>query len=239
MQNPICISTGCVYKLSDDRNDLIEKLRKFSPMGIELSFAYPKYLLNFDINKNNLEYLQSLGFNSIHAPWEDITYGENKISKEVLQKISELYKQINARNVVFHKEQIEDYNSIISNNFISSIENDDWKKPRHNVEDIKSILDKNKKLKFTLDFAHALSVSSSDIAEYINYFKDKLIEIHLSIVNKDSEEHDFLHKYDSAEIRNLLQPLKTVFVPVILEAAVSNLEEMKFIKKEIEYIKNL
>lgn len=242
MQNPICISTGCVYELSDDRNDLIEKIRQFSPigiMGIELSFAYPEYLLNFDIDNNNLEYLQGLEFNSIHAPRENITYGENKTSKEILQKISELYKQINARNVVFHEEQIEDYNSIISNNFVSSIENDDWRRPRHNVEDIKSILDKNKKLKFTLDFAHALSVSSSDIAEYINYFKDKLIEIHLSVIDKDLEKHDFLHKYDSAEIRNLLQPLKTVFVPVILEAAVSNLEEMKFIKKEIEYIKNL
>ena len=26
MKNPICISTGCVYKLSKDRNDLIEKV---------------------------------------------------------------------------------------------------------------------------------------------------------------------------------------------------------------------
>ena len=239
MQNPICISTGCVYKLSDYRNDLIEKLRKFSPMGIELSFAYPKYLLNFDINKNNLEYLQSLEFNSIHAPWEDITYGENKTSKEVLQKISKLYKQINARNVVFHKEQVEDFNSIIGNDFVSSIENDDWRNPKHSIEDIKNVLDKNKGFKFTFDFAHALSVSSSDIPEYINYFKDKLIEIHLSIVNKDSEEHDFLHKYDSKEIRSLLQFLKDFSVPVILEAVISNLDEMEFINKEIEYIKNL
>jgi hypothetical protein len=77
MQNPICISTGCLYKLLEDRNEMVKELRKFSPAGIELSFAYPEYLLNFDLDKDNLEYLRSLKFNSIHAPWENITYGEN------------------------------------------------------------------------------------------------------------------------------------------------------------------
>ena len=102
MKNPICISTGCVYRFSNDRNDLVEVLRQFSPAGIEISFAYPEYLLNFDINRKNLKYLRGLKFNSIHSPWKNVTYGKNKTSKEILQKISELYKQINARNIVFY-----------------------------------------------------------------------------------------------------------------------------------------
>lgn len=239
MKNPICISTGCLSELFEDRNNMIEKLRKFSPFGIELSFAYPKYLLEFDISENNLEYLRNLKFNSIHAPSGGIIYGENKESKEVLQKISELYKKINARNVVFHKGKIENYDLIANSDFVSSIENGDWKKPKHSIEDIKDVLDKNKDFKFTFDFAHALSVSSSDIPEYINYFKDRLIEIHLSIINEDSKEHDFLHENNNKETKKLLRSLKTVSVPVVLECLISNLKEVELIKKEMEYIRKI
>jgi len=208
-------------------------------MGIELSFAYPNDLLSFNINKNNLDYLRRLKYNSIHAPAMDIKYGINKTSKEVLQKISEIYKQINARNVVFHKTEIENYNLLVDNDFTISIENDDWRKPEHNVEDIEKILSKNKKLKFTFDFAHALSVSSSDITQYLNKFKDRLVEIHLSIINKDSEKHDFLHKYSNEKIINLLQPLKVFSVPVVLEAAVLSFEEIGLLEEEIEYFKKV
>lgn len=236
MQNPICISTGCIYKLSDDRNDLIEKLRELSPVGIELSFVYPEYLLNFDINKNNLDYLKSLKFNSIHAPGLNMVYGANKTSERVLQKISELYKQINARNVVFHKGQIENYDLIMNNNFVASIENDDWRKPKHNVEDVKNALDRNKGLRFTFDFAHAVSISPLSVHQYINNFKDETIEIHLSVINKDSEEHDFLHKYDNVKIRSLIQSLKVFSVPVVLEATIFDLGGIELLRKEMEYI---
>lgn len=239
MKNPICVSTGCVHELSDDRNILIEKLSKLSPLGIELSFAYPKCLLNFDIKKNNLEYLQGLKFNSIHAPWQDINYGTNEKSKEVLQKISELYKQINAKNVVFHKGQIENYELIINNDFVASIENDDWRKPKHNAKDIKSVLDKNKEFRFTFDFAHALSVSSSDVHKYISYFKEKLIEIHLSVIDRSLEKHDFLHKYDTTETRSSFQYLKDFSVPLVLEAVVFNSEEIELLKKEMDYIRKI
>ncbi len=239
MQNPICISTGCIYNLSDDRNDLIEKLRDLSPVGIELSFVYPEYLLNFDINKNNLDYLKSLKFNSIHAPGVNVVYGANKTSERVLQKISELYSQINARNVVFHKGQIENYDLIMNNNFVASIENDDWRKPKHNVEDIKNVLDKNKGLKLTFDFAHAVSISSLDAYQYINNFKDETIEIHLSVINKDSGEHDLLHKYDNLKIRSLLQSLKVLSAPVILEATIFDLGGIELLRKEMEYIRKI
>lgn len=243
MKNPICISTGCVYKLFDysNRDSMIEELRKFSPMGIELCSAYPEYLLSFDINENNLKYLRSLKFNSIHAPWKNITYGSNSTSDKVLQKISELYKLVNARNVVFHKGQIKDYESILNGNFEPSIENDDWRKPKYTIEDIENILNKNGKLKFTFDFAHALTVSPADIPAYLGKFKDKLIEIHLAMLNKNLKSHWFLHKYDNPGIRDLLDDLKKASngVPLVLECVLSNRRELPLIKKEMEYIKSI
>jgi len=242
MENPICISTGCVYKLSQDRNDKIKVLREFSLSGIEISFSHPKYLFDFDITEENLKYLQDLEFKSIHAPWKNVTYDDSEKAKMVLDKISELYKQINARNVVFHKDSIKDYNLVVNNDFVASLENDDWRKANNDIEYFKSLLDNNKKFKFTFDFAHAVS-TESDIAEYIGYFKDRLIEIHLSIIVKDSlnqyPAHTFLHRNDSKEVRKLLQLLKETSVPLVLESSVSNINEINLIKEEIEYLKKV
>jgi len=57
MKNPICISTGSVYKLSKDMNEKIGMLKNFSIDGIELCFICPENLLNFVINQENLRYL--------------------------------------------------------------------------------------------------------------------------------------------------------------------------------------
>ncbi len=239
MRNPICISTGCLYNVIDDMNDRIEELSKFSPMGIELLFSHLNHLLSFNISKKNLEYLKDLKFNSIHAPWKEITYGENKTTKEAFKKISFLYKQIKAGNVVFHTSHIKDYSLILNSNFVSSIENSDWRNPGHNIEDIKSILDKYEKLKFTFDFAHAITVSATDIPNYISQFKDRLAEIHISMYDKVSQEHSFLHEYNSKEIKGLLQYLKNTSVPLILECFIPGPEEIKLIKKEIEYLEKI
>ena len=240
MKNPICISVGCVYRIFGDRyNERIEALRKFSPAGLELSFFYPKYLLDFEMSKDNLEYLQTLKFNSIHAPMWDIVYGNNKKCKETLKKITELYKQINARNVVFHKDSVEDYSVITGYDFVASIENDDWKNSKNTIEDIKNILDNNREFKLTFDFAHAIT-TSSDISEYINYFKDRIIEIHISVIpTKELGIHAFLHKYDDEEMRRLIQLLKTIDAPLVLECEVPNAKEIELIEKEMDFLKKV
>ena len=74
MKNPICISTGSFYLLMNDRNEIIRKIKEFSPDGIELLFAHPQYLFDFVISEENLNYLKSLKFISIHAPCKEITY---------------------------------------------------------------------------------------------------------------------------------------------------------------------
>jgi len=240
MENPICISTGFLYRLTNDRNEMIKRIKEFSPYGIELSFAYPQYLFDFVVDEENLDYLQSLKFNSIHASWKEIIYGNNQKSKNVLEAIEKLYKQINAKNVVFHRDQIEDIQVITDHDFLASIENGDWREPLGNsVNKIEEILKENSKLKFTFDFAHALTISSDDIPLYVDKFKDKVVEIHLAMLNRDLKDHWFLHKYDSLEMRNLLNHLKNINVPIILECVAYNNDEVQLIKKEIEYIKEI
>ena len=236
MKNPICISTVCMHRLFKDRNDRIRALRKFSPAGIEISFGRPKYLFDFDISKENWEYLRTLKFNSIHAPSRE----EKGDDKKVLAKISELYRKINARNVVFHKDSMKNFDLVANTDFITSLENDDWRKSNNDIRYFKKLLDNNKKFKFTMDIAHVFS-TSSDITEYIDCFKDRLIEVHLSIIIKDSSgqylNHAFLHQNDNRETRKLLQCLKKVSAPLVLECFVPSLKEINLLKKEIENIK--
>ena len=97
----------------------------------------------------------------------------------------------------------------------------------------------NQNLKFTFDFAHAITISSEDIPLYINRFKDRLAEVHLAMLNRNLKDHWFLHKYDSPEIRNLLKHIKNIDVPVILECVASTDDEVELIKKEMEYIKEI
>ncbi len=240
MKNPICVSTGFLYRLFNDRNEIISKIREFSPQGIELSFDCPESLFNFVISKENLTYLQKLQFNSIHAPWKNVKYGDSAVCKGVLEAVQKLYAMTGAKNVVFHPGQITDLGVLNNYDFIASIENMDFGKDScKTVEQIEAILKENEWLKFTFDFAHALTVSPNDIPLHISKFKDKLVEIHLAMLNRELRDHWFLHKFDSQRMRGLLNYLKGVNAPIVLECVASDEREIQLIEKEIEYVKKI
>jgi len=241
MKNPICVASGFLYRIIDDINKRIDKIREFSLDGIELHITESQYLSNFEeVNKENLAYLQSLNFNSIHAPAGEFSYGSNGKSKKTLEAIEKMYKKINAKNLVFHGEQIEDISVFNNYDFIVSIENGDWnEKDAKTPDQIGEILEKNPNLKFTFDFAHAFSVSPDDIPKYIDRFGEKLVGIHLSMIEPKTKEHWFVHKFDSKEIKNLLKCLKKTNVHIVLECVALNKNEICLIKKEIKYIKSI
>ncbi len=241
MKNPICISTGSLYRLFNDRNKVIGKIKQFSPQGIELFFDCPESLFNFELSKENLNYLQKLQFNSIHAPWKNVNYGENAVSDCVLEAVQKLCTLVGAKNVVFHPTgQGMDFGALNNYNFVASIENLDWRRDSGKaVKQIEAILKENEWLKFTFDFAHALTVSPNDIPLYISKFKDKLVEIHLAMLNRELRNHWFLHKFDNPKMRELLDYIKGVNVPIVLECVASNEGEIQLIEKEIEYVKKI
>lgn len=226
-------------------NEKINILKGFPVDGIEVCFTDADDLLNFSINEENLKYLQGLKFNSIHAPWQNVDYGENEKCRNVLATIEKLYKQINARNVNFHIpdiEKVKETGIFNKYNFIFSIENDDGRRlgvPGLNtVEKIAKALVINKNFKFTFDFAHALATYPKEIPEFIDKFKNKLSQIHLAyLANNGMKDHYFLFKNDTPELRQLLGCLKEVSVPIILECVVADKKEIKLIKNEINWLK--
>jgi hypothetical protein len=239
MDNPICISTGAVYKLTEDMNEKIGLVKEFSPDGIELCFADARYLIDFQISKENLSYLCGLKSVSIHAPWLGIRYSENPRCQDVLKAIKDLYYLINARNVVFHADFVGDFDVFRNCDFIYSIENNDWRHPFNTVSEIGVLLSENERIKFTFDFAHALSVLPASVPNFINHFKDKIIQVHLSYHGRELSGHWFLHKYDSEEMRNLIKQLKILDVSIVLECVANDENELSLIQNEIEYVREV
>jgi hypothetical protein len=237
------ISTGFDYKMSEDMNEQIKIIRNLSLgdliNGIELNFAFPEKLFNFEISEENLNYIKSLEFVSIHLPWKDIIYSDNSKAREFLSSAKRLYQRINAKNVVVHTDEIKDFKIFDDYNMNVSIENDDYKKGANTVEQINELLNKDNRFKLTFDFAHAISISPSEVQKYIDKFEDKISEIHLAMLNREMKDHGFLHKFDNDQMRNLIKSLNLLDAPIILECVAKDTSELSLIKKEIRYIKEI
>jgi len=239
MKNLISISTGFLYKFTRDRNWMINAIKAFSPDGVEVSFARPGPLLDFKISDSNLKYLKSLKYVSIHAPWKDISYGDNQKSKDIINAIKRLYDLIGAKNVVFHQDKIEDPSFITNSGMVVSTENMGWNEKPNTIEESEKFLNENPNVKFVLDFAHALTISHDEIPLYLDKFRDKLMEIHISYKDREPKDHWFLHKHDSPKMRELLNKLKGFDVPLVLECVALDESEVSLIKKEIDYFKGI
>jgi len=239
MKNPICISTGCLRKITDNRNEMIEMLKEFSPQGIELSFAYSHFLSDFSFTESNLDFLRGLKFNSIHAPWKDIVYDKGPHCRKVLAKIEDIYYQVKAKNVVVEPRQVVDYEIFNNQNFIVSTENSDWKKEPNTPEQIGQILNQYPFLRFAFDFAHALTMNFRDITGFIEKFSNSISEVHIAGLDREIKDHWFLHKYDSPKIRNFLKMIETIDASLVLECAANNPDEINLIKNEIKYIRSI
>jgi Leucine-rich repeat (LRR) protein len=80
----VAISTGCCFDLGLGRLESIHFLEKYPIDGVELMIAFPNELLNFELDKQALSFLKKLEFVSIHMPFKDIIYDNNKETQELM-----------------------------------------------------------------------------------------------------------------------------------------------------------
>ena len=244
MQNPICFSTGSVYKFYADFNEQITKIREFNPDGVELCFAHPTSFLDFVISDENLRYLHSLQHVSIHSPVIEITYRDDEKTREILTKIEKLYQQVRAKNVVFHSEEMENIEILKNYNFTASLENLDFRADQmQSVAEVKEELAKNSDLKLTFDFAHAYGNDPNSIPDFVKEFRDRIIEFHVAFLDKAIGDrpsyHWFLHKNDSEQVRSLLRYLDSPDIPIVIESTAAEEHEVGWLKQEIEYLREI
>jgi hypothetical protein len=241
MDNPISIGTGLLYKLTTDRDEMVEIIKQFDVDGIEFVLAYPEYVNEFKISLENISYLKNLKRVTVHAPWIGMDYCENENSYAVLEGLDKLYHKLNTKNINFDCAEISDYSVFIKYNYPISIENDDWRKKINTPAQIQKILKENPNLRFNFDFAHALTVNPNDIPIYLELFQDRITQIHLAYLDRDMTNHKFIHLAPKKERERIIDYLKQINsqTPIVLECVADSYDEVNLIKSEITFLRSI
>lgn len=241
MENKISISTGLVYKLTSNRDEMVDILRLFKPGGIEFCLAFPEYIETFDLNGENLDYVRSLGRVSIHGPWVGMNYGNNEKSKAVLKGLKKIVDLLDAANVNFDSGEISDFKIFSKADFPVTIENEDWRKKLNRPDDFVKIIKDNPFLNYNLDIAHAMTVDINDVKTYFDLFGDKISQIHLSYLTKELKDHRFIHNLGEEDRGRVIEVFKWVpkKIPVVLECVADDEKEVSWIAKEIDYLRSI
>lgn len=238
----VSVSTGCFYKLGISKNEVIDLISGLSVDGVEVLFNKPQDIFDFELSELNLRFLKDKSFVTIHAPDGDVVYAGNPKAAEVLDRLENIYRLINAKNIVFHIHKDDELNILSYYAFQASVENDDWRKGENTntVAGIGHILETNPRLKFALDIGHADSVGPTATREYVENFRDKLSEIHLSYVDKERHEHDFISRGRNIGDRDVFTRTN---VPIVIESVLQtptfDISEFNLLEKEIELVKTL
>jgi endonuclease IV len=235
----VAISTGCCFDLKLKELECIHFLENYQLDGVELMFALQNELLDFVLDRKALSFLSKLEFVSIHMPFKNIIYDNNKETHDVLQKAINLAKQVNAQYLVFHPNTIKDFDLIKNISIHVCIENMNKKEDNYKtVEEIKSVLDKCPFLGFVLDLSHVLG-NNLEPSEFL-VLKDKIKGIHSSgqwIKKGILKEHGFLIEGTKEQLEKV-KPILALNKPKIIETDFY-LDKVSMIEKEIQLIKTI
>ena len=237
----VAISTGCCYDLKFTQQlEAIQFIKKYPVDGIELLFASPKDLFNFKFDEKAFDVLKSLKFVSIHMPFREVIYTNDSQTRELMNKVTNLAKQVNTQYLVFHPTVIKDFDSIRTSipvcieNMNRKAENDGY----CTVNEIQTILEEHPFLGVVLDIAHALG-NGINPTDFLT-LKNKIRGIHLSgqwIKKGNLKEHGFLTEGTPEQLEKVKEVLK-FDVPKVIEADFYP-EKILLIEKEIQMLKKV
>lgn len=242
MNNPLSISTGFIYRLLDNANPnytntAIDYIKNLPINGVELCLITKERLINFSISEENLSFLRKLGSNSIHAPEINFTFEDNEESRKLLRTIENVYNLVNAKNVVFHDYSVKDFRVLNKYDFTASVENYDSRGHLNTIEKVKDFLNKNNNIKFTYDLAHALDASPLGVLDFLDDFKERLIECHISKLKEGN--HWFLHKSNINDLMSDFKKRVSEDITLVNESVVWNTNQIRLFKDEIDYLKRI
>ncbi len=245
---PVCISSGCCLDLGLNVLQSVHFLENYRGQidGVELVFAYPNELLELEFDDKAFGFLGSLRYNSIHMPFKEVSYENDKETRRLIEKAGIICKDVKCVNAVFHPQCIQNYELIESMGFPASIENLD-KKPGYEgfqtSEEIKAILDLHPRLGLCVDTAHAKS-NNLDPRDFLLLNK-RISSVHINTqwVRKSDnvqKEHGFLVEIMEEDKKQFKQntPFIKLPVPKIMEADFYP-EKVSLIEKEIQLLKQL
>jgi len=205
-------STGCLYKTRKSILEIIKLIADIGCNAIELAFLDIDELNTLDdLIKGTFRAFEYVSF---HAPALDFIYQDEKVTKDLLDKIQRAYNNFNLEIVVIHPDRIASWE--VFNNFSISpaIENMDNRKPvGKTVRSLQDLFNRYE-MDMVLDLMHCYTNDKSmNLARELSVnFKDKIKEIHLSGFDK---HHAPLYKTKQTEI---IEAIPDKNLPIIIES---------------------
>lgn len=222
-------STGALYQSGLDEKGKLEAIKKAGCRLVELGFIRLAEFFKGGLENLTAEDFHDLDYVSLHAPKHN--YGYNSVTRRVFEQIEKLSKARALNLVIFHPDDVENFEVFKDARFKVAFENmDNHKKSYREVAELEGLFAQFPDFNMVLDVNHAYSNDSSMklAAEFSEKLGSKITQIHLSGY---SGYHEPLFQTKQVEIIRSIQGLT---VPIIIESVV----EPADLKKEMLYIVN-
>lgn len=221
-------SSGCLYKTHDRlAKETFDIFKSTGANAIEVMCASVDNISR--LLEISLSDLEGFEYVTLHAPNLGIVSQEDLES--ALENFEEAQGKFNFKHVVLHPDGIENWEVFSKFNIPWAIENMDQRKESgKDVADMKKVFEELN-AKMVLDLNHCyVNDSSMELAQdFVEEFKDRIVEIHLSGFET---LHEPLFKTKQKEILGAIYDKN---IPIIIESGCETVDD---VKKEYEYVKN-
>lgn len=228
-------TTGSLYRSEIPFEDRIKLYSSLGADAIELGFATPKELFQFNPSNEAIDAVKKFEHVSIHAPWKNIRY--NSKSSEVIAALASLCEKLPINGIVMHPDTVEDFSILEKTSLPFLIENmDSRKKYGTHPEHIRELKERYN-LGFVFDVQHAYEHDQTmNLArELVDVMGERLKHMHVSGHN-GSERHIPVHL--AANRKSIAEILKLgLNAPKILEGIIFDHFEAT-IKNELNYVRS-
>ncbi len=230
MKRKIGFSHGVLFKLLDvNKERSIRLLKESGSDAIEINCHSDN---DIPFLNSLLPFIKDFSHKSLHAP-VNTRYKNDDKTKAMLQDLKNFYYKSGAELIVFHPDLIDDWSVFKEFDMRFAVENmDDRKKHYKDSEDFKIFFDEHPDWFLVLDLGHANSNDKTMVLakEFIEFFKERIVEIHLSGYEKF---HEPLYRTRQVEIIKYCEKLSA---PIIIESVFEPSDGLEGINKELEYV---
>jgi|AntRauTorcE11897_2_1112592.scaffolds.fasta_scaffold13269_3 sugar phosphate isomerase/epimerase len=226
----IGFSQGVMHKKLDPcSKESIKILRSTNTNAIEVHYRGEDSLNRI---KETLKQIKEFKYRSMHAP--SFIYRDNQETRDLLDKVVKFYNLIGASLAVVHPDKVENWN--VFNNYPDinwAVENMDEQKDRYTgVKDFVEFFKENDNWGMVLDLGHckANDKTMKLAQDFIDAFKDRIKEIHLS-------GYEILHEpLFRTKQKEIIKPCNQMDVPIIIESTFEIDDSKEEVLKEFNYI---
>ncbi len=220
-------STGALYQSGLNEKGKLEAIKKAGCRSAELGFIRLAEFFKGEPENLTAEDFHDLDYVSLHAPKHN--YGYNSLTRRVFKQIEKLSKVRAFNLVVFHPDDVENFEVFKDTGFKVAFENmDNRKKSYKEVAELEDLFAQFPDFNMVLDVNHAFSNDSTLklVADFYKKLGHKIAQVHLSGYDG---YHSPLFQTNQPEI---VRSIRDFSAPIIIESILVETD----LKQERDYV---